>query len=174
MATQEKNDIVELYSQKFKDAKSIFVADFKGMNVAEANELRRTFREAGVEYKIVKNTLAKLALHKSDIKDLDSILEGPSAFAFSDQDPVAPVKVMKEFLKKNKKVNLTIKGCLFEGKFFQAEQADALAELPSREALLSQLLGVLQAPMSNLLAVLQANGSKLVGTLESVKETKSK
>jgi len=173
MATQQKIDIVEQYTQKFKDAKSIFLADFTGLNVEDTNNLRREFRNAGVEYRIIKNTLAKLSFKNAGIEEMDGFLTGCTAFAIGNDDPVSPVKVIKEYKKKNKNANLQIKGCLFEGKVFGAEQSDALAELPTREVLLGQLVGMLQSPMSKLLSVLQATGQKLVGTLESLKEQKS-
>lgn len=173
MATQQKIDLVEKYSQKFKEAKSIFLADFKGMSVEETNDLRRDFRSAGVEYRIVKNTLALLSFKNAGLDDMDDFLVGCTAFAFSDQDPVAPIKVIMDYTKKHKDAKIEIKGCIFEGQIFKADQAGSLASLPTRDVLLAQFVGVLQAPMSNLLGVLQATGQKLVGILESVKNQKT-
>jgi large subunit ribosomal protein L10 len=176
MATQKKIDQVETYSKKFQDAKSIFLADFKGINVEKVTELRRQFRKADVEYRVIKNTLAKRSLAKAGIEGLDEKLIGPTAFAYSDTSATAPIKIIQEFNKQNakSKIALTVKGCLFEGKIFSPEQAEALASLPSREELMAKLLGVLQAPMSQMLAVLQASSQKLVGVLESLKNKKSK
>lgn len=173
MATQQKIDKVEQYTQKFKDAKSIFLADFRGMTVEQTNDLRRDFRSAGVEYRIVKNTLASLSFKNAGLEDMDEFLMGCTAFAFSDIDPVAPIKVIKDYTKKNKDAKILVKGCIFEGKIFSADQADALSSLPTRDALLSQFVGTLQAPMSNLVGILQASGQKLVGVLESVKNQKT-
>ena len=173
MATQQKIEMVELYSQKFKDAKSIFLADFRGMTVEQTNDLRRDFRSAGVEYRIVKNTLASLSFKNIGLDNMSEFLTGCTAFAFSDDDPVAPIKVIKAYTKKNKDAKIEVKGCVFEGQIFKAEQADALAKLPTRDALLSQFVGVLQAPMSNLVGILQATGQKLAGVLESVKNQKT-
>jgi large subunit ribosomal protein L10 len=173
MATQQKIELVEEYSQKFKEAKSIFLADFRGMTVEQANALRKEFRSAGVEYRIVKNTLASLSFKNAGLEDMSEFLSGCTAFAYSDQDPVAPIKVIKDYKKKNKEAKIEIKGCLFEGQIFQADQADALANLPTRDALLSQFVGVLQAPMSNMVGVLKATAQKLVGVLESVKNQKN-
>ncbi len=175
MPTQKKIETVEEYTQKFKNAKSIFMADFGGMNVAQANKLRRSFREANVEYKILKNTLAKRSFEDAGIEGIDQILSGMTGFAMSNDDPVTPIKIIKDFnksLPKDKK-GLVVKGCLFEGKVFGPEKADELANLPSREVLLAQLLGMLQSPMSKLLGTLQGTGQKLVGTLESLKNQKS-
>ena len=173
MATQQKIELVEQYAQKFKDAKSIFLADFRGMTVEQTNDLRRDFRSAGVEYRIVKNTLALRSFQNAGLDDMSEFLTGCTAFAFSDNDPVAPIKVIKEYTKKNKEAKIEVKGCVFEGKIFKAEQADALSKLPTRDALLSQFVGLLQAPMSNMVGVLQATAQKLAGVLESVKNQKT-
>lgn len=173
MATQQKIDLVEQYSEKFKDAKSIFLADFRGMTVEETNDLRRDFRSAGVEYRIVKNTLALLSFKNVGLENMSQFLTGCTAFAFSDKDPVAPIKVIKEYTKKNKTAKIEVKGCVFEGKIFTADQADALSNLPTRDALIAQFVGVLQAPMSKLVGVLSATGQKLAGVLESVKNQKT-
>lgn len=173
MATQQKIELVEQYAQKFKEAKSIFLADFRGMTVDQANALRKDFRSAGVEYRIVKNTLASISFKNAGLEDMSEFLTGCTAFAFSDQDPVAPIKVIKEYQKKNKEAKIDVKGCLFEGQIFQADQADALANLPTRDALLSQFVGLLQSPMSNMVGVLKATAQKLAGVLESVKNQKT-
>ncbi len=174
MPTQKKIEVVEEYREKFKSSKSIFLADFSGINVTETIKLRRSFRAANVTYCILKNTLAKRSLQDAGIEGMDEMLTGMTAFAFSDEDAVAPIRVIKEF---NKKVSkdaspLVVKGCLFEGHVFGAEKAEALSNLPNRTDLLSQFVGVLKAPMSNLVGVLSGTGRKLVGTLESVKSQK--
>ena len=175
MPTQKKIDIVEEYSEKFKASKSIFLADFGGIDVGETTKLRRSFRAANVHYFVMKNKLAKRSLDKAGIEGMDEMLKGMTAFAFSEEDAVAPIRVINEYNKKVKKdaPQLIVKGCVFEGKVFDAEKADALSRLPSREQLLSQLIGILQAPMTNLVNVLSGTGRKLVGTLQAVKESKS-
>jgi len=175
MPTQKKTELVDQYSQKFKQSKSIFLADFTGMNVAQTTELRRQFRKAKVEYCVLKNTLAKRSLKNAGIEGLDKILKGMTSFAFSEYDAAAPIKVIKDFNKSLSRENksLVIKGCIFEGRVFGADKVDALANLPSREVLLSQLMGMLQSPLSRLMTVMQATGQKLVGTLVSVKNVKS-
>lgn len=175
MPTQKKIELVEEYTEKFKESTSIFLADYSGIDVANTTELRRSFRAANVEYCILKNTLAKRSFQSAGIEGIDELLTGMTAFAFTSSDPVAPVKVIKEFNKKLKKdqSNLVIKGCVFEGKVFGPEQADAIAELPTREVLLAQFVGLLQAPLSKLLSTLQNTGQKLVGTLEEVKKQKT-
>jgi large subunit ribosomal protein L10 len=175
MPTQKKIELVDEYAKKFKTSKSIFLADFSGINVAETTKLRRSFRAANVDYCILKNTLAKRSFENAGIEGMTEMLKGMTAFAFSGEDAVAPIKVINDFNKQVSKDGspLVIKGCVFEGKVFGAEKADALAKLPNREQLLGQLVGVLKAPMSNLVGVLSATGQKLVGTLESVKSQKS-
>jgi large subunit ribosomal protein L10 len=175
MPTQKKIEIVEEFSEKFKASKSIFLADFAGINVAETTKLRRSFRAANVHYFVLKNTLAKRSLDKAGIDGMDEMLQGMTAFAFSEEDAVAPIKVINEYNKQVKKdaPQLIIKGCVFEGKVFDAEKADALSRLPNREQLLAQLMGVLQAPMTNLVNVLSGTGRKLVGTMQAVKQNKS-
>lgn len=174
MATQKKIEIVEDYTQKFKQSKSIFLTDYSGINVAEATELRRSFRDANAEYRILKNNLAKRSFKNAGIEGVEEMLQGMTAFAFSDNDAVAPIKVIKDFNKKlaSKKKSLKIKGCIFEGEILNADQADALAKLPSRDVLISQFVGLLQSPLSKLVGVLQASGQKLAGVLESVKNQK--
>jgi large subunit ribosomal protein L10 len=175
MPTKKKEEIIEEYSEKFKTSKSVFFADFSGINVAETTKLRRTFRDANVHYRILKNTLAKRSLDKAGIEGLDEMLKGMTSFAFGEEDATAPIRVINEFNRQKKKdvSALVVKGCIFEGRVFDAEQADALSKLPSRDVLLSQLLSVLKAPMTNLVGVLSGTGRKLVGTLESLKSQKS-
>jgi len=173
MPTQEKIELVERYADKFKGAKSIFLADFKGINVEQDTQLRRVFREKNVQYFVLKNTLAKRSLHNAGIEELDDLLKGVTSFAMSDDDPVAPIKVIKDFVKEHKLNTLSVKGCVFEGNYFGPDQAEALANLPTREALIGQFVGMLQSPMTNFLGVLQATGRKLAGVLEAVKNQKT-
>jgi large subunit ribosomal protein L10 len=175
MPTQKKIELVEEFGRKFKSSKSIFLADFAGINVAETTKLRRSFRNANVQYFILKNTLAKRSLENAGIEGLNEMLKGMTAFAFSDDDAVAPIQVIKEFNKQVKKENkpLVIKGCVFEGRVFGPEQAEELSKLSNRSDLLAQFVGVLSAPMSNLVGALSGTGRKLVGVLESLKLQKS-
>jgi large subunit ribosomal protein L10 len=176
MATQKKINQVETYTKKFQDAKSIFLADFRGIDVAMVTELRKQFRDAGVEYRVIKNTLAKRSFANAGITGLDDQLVGPTAFAYSNTSATLPIKVIQEFNKKNEKnkITLSVKGCLFEGKVFPPEQAQALASLPTREELIAQLLGALQSPLGQVLSLLQASSQKLLGALWAVKNLKSK
>ena len=175
MPTQKKIETVESFSERFKNSKSIFLADFSGINVADTNMLRRSFRKANVHYYILKNTLAKRSLSNAGIDGLDEVLRGMTAFAFSDQDPIAPIKVIKDFNKGRGRdqTELKIKGCVFEGAILEPETIDELANLPSREVLLAQFVSLLQSPMTTLLGTLQSSGQKLVGALNSLKNNKT-
>ena len=170
MATQEKIDIVQAYTDKFKSAKSVYLTDFSGIDVVTVTEMRKKFRESNIEYKVLKNRLAKRSLQAADINALDEHLTGVNAFVISYDDPVAPAKIIKEYNKK--KELLKLKVVYLEGQVFAAEKAAALADLPSREELLAKFVGMLQAPIAKLLATLQAPMQKLAGTLDAVKNSK--
>ena len=174
MPTQKKIEQVEEFAQKLKGSKSIFLTDYSGINVGDTNNLRRSFRNAKVGYFILKNTLAKRTFEKAGIEGIDEMLQGMTSFAYSATDAVAPVKVIKEFNKQRRRDQsiLTIKGCVFEGKIFAAEEAEALSNLPPREVLLGQLISMLRNPMSMFISALQNSSQKLVGTLEAVKQQK--
>ena len=170
MATQEKIDIVQTFADKFKTAKSLYLADFSGIDVPTITEMRKKFRDENIEYKVLKNRLVKRSLNNADINDLDEHLVGVNAFVISYDDPVAPAKIIKEYNKK--KEILKLKVVYLEGQVFTADKAAALADLPSREELLAKFVGLLQAPFSKLLGTLQAPMQKLAGTLDAVKNGK--
>lgn len=170
MATQEKIHLVETYSEKFKEAKGVYLADFTGIDVHTVTDIRKKFRDANVEYKVLKNRLAKRALNNAGISELDEYLKGVNAYIIDYADPVSPAKIIKDFNKK--KEILRLRAVFVEGKVLSVEEAEKLADLPSREALLSQFVGVLQAPMTKLAGTLQASMQKLARTLDAVKESK--
>lgn len=172
MATAEKEAIVKDVAGKFEEAKSVFLTDFKGLNVQEISELRRAFAGANVQYRVVKNTLARLSAQSAGCDEILEYLEGPTALAFGMDDPSAPAKVISEFTKKNDK--LKVRACLFDGVVFGEERVKDLASLPSREGVLGQLVGVLQAPISNLAFSLNGILSKFVYALDAVREQKEK
>ncbi|ATH94036.1 50S ribosomal protein L10 [Bacillus glycinifermentans] len=147
-AIETKKVVVEEITSKLKESKSTIIVDYRGLNVAEVTELRKQLREAGVEFKVYKNTMTRRAVEQAELDGLNEFLTGPNAIAFSTEDVVAPAKVLNEFAKKNEA--LEIKAGVIEGKVSTVEEVKALAELPSREGLLSMLLSVLQAPVRNL------------------------
>ena len=146
-AIETKKVQVEEIAAKFKAAASIVVVDYRGLTVGQATELRKQLREAGVEFKVYKNTLTRRAAEIAGLEGINEYLTGPNAIAFSNEDVVAPAKIINEFAKKNEA--LEIKAGIIEGNVSTVEDVKALAELPSREGLLSMLLSVLQAPVRN-------------------------
>ncbi|BDH63678.1 50S ribosomal protein L10 [Lysinibacillus sp. PLM2] len=146
-AIESKKVVVQEIAEKFQSASSVVVVDYRGLTVAQVTELRKQLREAGVEFKVFKNTLARRAAEIAGLEGINEALTGPNAIAFSNEDVVAPAKIINEFAKKNEA--LEIKAGIIEGTVSSAEDVKALAELPSREGLLSMLLSVLQAPMRN-------------------------
>ncbi|WP_066301660.1 50S ribosomal protein L10 [Bacillus sp. FJAT-29937] len=145
---EQKKQTVEEIADKLKASVSTVVVDYRGLSVAQVTELRKQLREAGVEFKVYKNTLTRRAAEVAELSALNEVLTGPNAVAFSSEDVIAPAKIINEFAKKNDA--LEIKAGVIEGNVATAEEVKALAELPSREGLLSMLLSVLQAPIRNL------------------------
>ncbi|WP_155593044.1 50S ribosomal protein L10 [Lysinibacillus cavernae] len=146
-AIENKQVQVQEITEKFQSASSVVVVDYRGLNVAQVTELRKQLREAGVEFKVYKNTLTRRAAEAAGLEGINDVLVGPNAIAFSTEDVVAPAKIINEFAKKNEA--LEIKAGIIEGTISSVEDVKALAELPSREGLLSMLLSVLQAPVRN-------------------------
>ena len=147
-----KQPIVQEISEQIKDAQSVVVVGYRGLTVAEDTQLRKQLREAGVSYKVYKNTLVNRAVEGTEFESLRDSLEGPNAFAVSTEDATAPARVLAEFAKKAP--NLEIKAGVVEGTFYDAEGMKAIASVPSREVLLSKLLGSIQSPITNLARVL--------------------
>ena len=147
-----KQPIVEEISANVAGAASVVVVDGRGLTVAEDTQLRKQLREAGVTYKVYKNTLMKRAFEGTDFASLDDVLEGPSAIAVSKDDATAPARILAKFAKTAPK--LEIKAGVVEGTFYDAKGMAAVAAVPSREELLSKLLGSLQSPITNLARVL--------------------
>ena len=150
---ESKKAIVDALADKMQNATSVVFVDYKGITVAQDTELRNKFREAGVEYSVVKNTLTRFAANKIGYSDFDEILNGTTAMATTTDDPIAPARIVSEFAKKNKNV-LKIKGGLVEGKPQSVENLAAFGELPSKNALIAQVLGTFLAPISSLAFVL--------------------
>lgn len=145
---EQKKQVVDEIAEKLQASNSIVVVDYRGLNVAEVTELRKQLREAGIEFKVYKNTLTRRAVEKLELTDLNDALVGPNAIAFGGEDVVAPAKILNNFAKEHEA--LEIKAGVIEGNVASVEEIKALAELPSREVLLSMLLSVLQAPIRNL------------------------
>jgi len=150
----QKKVLVNELSSKIKSALTVVFADYRGLTVEQDTELRSALRKAGVEYKVVKNTLTNFAAKENGLDALEPMLKGPTAMAFSTTDVIAPAKVMAEFAKKYEKLEL--KAGVFEGKVVDISVIKSLADLPSREVLLSQLASSLNATIAGLAIALNA------------------
>ncbi len=149
---ESKKAAVEALSGKIKEASSVVFVDYKGITVAKDAELRKQFRDAGVEYTVVKNTLTRFAA-KENGYDFDEVLNGTTAMASTTGDPIAPARIVCEFAKKNK-LAMHIKGGIVEGSVLSADQLNGFGELPSKDALVASVLGTFLAPISSLAFVL--------------------
>jgi large subunit ribosomal protein L10 len=167
---QEKQAIVEELQEKFRRSRVIIVTDYKGLNVEKMNALRRKLRDEDIEYRVVKNTLLVRAAQDTDVAALESHFTGPSAIAMSFEDPVAPAKVLTDFAKENDK--LEIKVGLLRGKVLEMADIKALSSLPSREALLGQLLSVMNGVPGGFVRTLAAVPQGLVNVLTAIKDQK--
>ncbi|MGH2064080.1 50S ribosomal protein L10 [Aerococcus urinaeequi] len=147
---QEVNEVVE----KMNAANSLVVVDYLGLSVAEVTELRKQLREAGVEFKVIKNTIMRRALDSQELEYHEEVFQGPTAVAFGMEDAVAPAKILSDFAKKAEALEL--KGGILEGEVLSKEEIQQIAKLPNREGLLSMLLSVLQAPIRNVAYAVKA------------------
>ncbi|HEN6170139.1 TPA: 50S ribosomal protein L10 [Streptococcus agalactiae] len=154
----KKAEQVELIAEKMKAAASIVVVDSRGLTVEQDTNLRRSLRESDVEFKVIKNSILTRAAEKAGLEDLKEIFVGPSAVAFSNEDVIAPAKVISDFAKDAEA--LEIKGGSVDGKFTSVEEINALAKLPNKEGMLSMLLSVLQAPVRNVAFAVKAVAEK--------------
>lgn len=155
---EQKQQHVEVISEQLKNSVSTVLVDYRGLTVAEVTELRKQLRDAGIEFKVYKNTMVRRAADSLGLSELNEFLTGPSAIAFSNEDVIAPAKIINEFAKKHEA--LEIKAGIVEGSFVPAEDVKAIASLPSRDGLLSMLLSVLQAPVRNFAYAVKAIGEE--------------
>lgn len=165
----EKQKVVDEIKEKLQKSSGVVLADYRGMTVSQVTKLRVELRKAGIEYRVLKNTMVRRAADEIGLEGLDPYLKGLTAIAFS-ADPVAPAKILTEFSKKNKE--LQIKAGIVEGQVVAADKIKDLADLPSREVLLAQVLAGMQAPISGLVNVLQGPIRKMVYALEEVRKLK--
>ena len=167
MPKPEKVETVEELKGRIEGNAVAIATQYKGINVEQATELRRKLRVESVVFKVYKNTLVKRALDELGLAEADAFLDGPTAWAFC-QDPVTPARVLKEFAKDVKAV--VMNGGILEGEVVSREQIQALASLPSREALLAQVVGTIAAPLRNLVGTLQAVPRNLVCVLDEIRK----
>lgn len=169
-AIEAKKQVVLDIKDKMERAKGMIFYDYRGLTVSEVTELRNNLRAAGVEYHVLKNSMLTRAADMLEIKGLDEYLSGPTAVAFGYTDPVAPAKVLVEFVKKVKKTE--IKSGVLGTKVINVKGVESLAQLPSREQLIGQLAGTLNAPISGLARSLSGIISKLGYALNAVIDQK--
>ena len=149
-----KEAVVSSIQESFDGAQSIIFYDYRGLTVEEVTELRKQMREAGVEYKVLKNTMIKRAVAALGIDGVDNILEGPTAVAVGKNDPVAPARILNDFVKKVKKTE--IKGGIVYGKAASVAEIEYLATLPSKEQLIASLMSVINGVTSKFVRTLEA------------------
>ena len=150
---ESKKAIVDALADKLQASTAAVFVDYKGITVAQDTELRNKFREAGVEYTVVKNTLTRFAANKIGYNQFDELLNGTTSLACTTGDPIAPARIICEFAKKNKNV-LKIKGGFVEGSVLSVQQLQGFGELPGKDALIAQVLGTFLAPISSLAFVI--------------------
>ena len=153
-----KKPIVEEISENIKDAQSVVLVDYRGLTVEEDTKLRKELRNAGITYKVYKNTMMNFAFKGTDFEQLADQLEGPSAIAISKDDATAPARVIAKFAKNAPA--LEIKAGVVEGTLYDAKGMEAIAKIPSREELLSKLLGSIQSPITNFARVMNQLAEK--------------
>ncbi|HDH11989.1 MAG TPA: 50S ribosomal protein L10 [Nitrospirae bacterium] len=167
---EEKIKVVSELQGKFERAKGVVFTDYRGLNVEEITELRNNLRSAALDYRVVKNTLAKRAAEGTPVNDAADIFSGPVGIAIGYDDPVLLVKKVLEFSKSNKK--LGIRGGVIEGGVCSPEQIRTISELPPREVQLSMLVGAMQAPLSKFAGLLNSTLSQFIYALEALKNKK--
>jgi len=165
---EQKAEQVELLTEKLRKAKVALLTDYRGLTVTQLQELRGKLRTGDVEYRVVKNTLARRAADAAGVADLKAELEGPVAIAFGYDDLSLPSKLINEFVRTTR-LKLDVKGGLVEGRVFSPDQVKQLADLPSRDTLLAQLLGTLQSPVAQLVGIMQTPVQQLLGVLDAYK-----
>lgn len=170
MARPEKVAAVEEVVEIFKQSSSIFLTDFKGLDVEKISDFRRQCREASVGYLVIKNTLARLAAQEVGWEEMVEHLKGPSAIAYGGDDPSVPARIITKFAKKNEKP--AIKVSYFEGVFYGPDRVKEIAELPSKDELLARVVGGFNAPIQGFVGGLSGLLQKFVRTLDAVKVSK--
>jgi large subunit ribosomal protein L10 len=172
MVQSVKYDLVTHLKERLADAKAIVLVDYKGINIEQVNQLRRTYRAGKVDYFVQKNTLLKLALNDLGITELDAHLMGPTAVAVCHEDEVAPARVLVKFLKDvmEDAPFPSFKAGFVSGQFLDAKQLQALAAMPSREELLAKVLGSAQAPITNFVSVTQGIIRKFVYAVDAIRK----
>ena len=167
----EKQQEVERLKDSFSRASSAIVADYRGLTVSEMNDVRSKLRAADVELRVTKNTMARIAIKGTDSEALTESLAGPTAIAFSYEDPVAGARILKKLADEYE--SLGLKGGILGDKFLTESDINALSKLPTKEILLAQLMSVMNGPMSGFVNVLSGNTRQLVQVLAAIRDQKT-
>jgi len=167
---ESKKKVVQEIKEKIENSKAIVLVDYRGLDVAEVSDLRTKYREAGVDYKVYKNTMMRFAFKEAGYEEFTDNLTGPNGVAFSLEDAIGAAKVSNNFSKDNKK--LKIKAGIVDGEVIDIEQIKELADIPGREVLIAKVLGALNSPITGFANVLQGNVRNLVYPLNEIKEKK--
>ena len=170
MTKKDKAAVVDEIAQTLDASTIIYLTDYSGLTVAQANELRNRFRQSGVDYKVYKNTLIRRAMEKlGGFEDLYDHLHGPTAVAFS-EEPSAPARVIKKFVQDESVERPELKAAYVDGAFYAADSIDVLASLKSKDELVGDILGLLMAPIKNIVGSIQAPGRNIAGAIQTIAE----
>ena len=162
---------VDELTEKLERAKGVYLTDYIGLNVQDITDLRREFYENDVEYLVTKNTLLKIAANNSNLNDLDSVLNGSTAVAFSYEDPTSPARVIKKFTKDNELPK--VKGIVIDGSIIDGSEFDRIANLPTKEESLAKFVALLQSPLLKFIWALKSPMSDITNMLNNLKEKES-
>ena len=171
MPSVKNIDSVKELTVKLNKAKAVYFTDYLGLDVVSVTKLRKSFVEKDIEFTVAKNTLIKLATKELGISGVDEFLKGPTALAFSYEEPTDPAKIIKEFLKDHELP--TIKGVLFEGSYLDSSQFDKIANLPSKDESLTKLAIMLKSPVQNFSNLLSSPMLSLLNVLKGIEKSKS-
>jgi large subunit ribosomal protein L10 len=173
LTKQQKADILEDLTGLLENAQTVYVADYAGLDVAQSSELRNRFRQRDVQFRVVKNTLLRLAMDRvGGFENLYEYLEGPTAIALS-SEPAAPARVIKDYLKDSRGEKPALKAAFVDGSVYDGAQLDALAALKSRDELIGDILVLLSSPPRNVVAAVQGVGARLAGVVKVLAERES-
>ncbi len=168
LTKEQKAQAVDRISALLDESPIVYLTNYSGLSVAQATELRNRFRQMGVQYRVIKNTLLKRAMEqKGGFEGLFDHLDGPTAVAFA-VEPAAPARVIKKYIDDEKVELPRLKAAYVDGAIYQADALDVLAALKSKEELVSDILGLLQAPITNIIGAVQSAGSNLVGAVKTI------
>lgn len=174
MPTEAKRQEIDSLVEKVKASEAVYIVEYRGLTVAKSTAVRKLVRDSEGEMKVTKNTLMRIALRETENPTADDIDTGPNAYVFAYKDVAATAKALRDFSKEKGNEALVIKGGIMGGKVLSKEQVMALADLPPRDVLLAQLLGVLVGPMRSFVTVLSGPARGLVTALSQIKEEKEK